>query len=189
MRHVLDTVYAISGGLASLSLLGIAVIVFTQVLFNVADFAAAQMIGRSIGLLLPSYAQLAGYALAFATFLSLGLGFRRAAHIRVTLLESRLPRALRRSSLTIISAIGAVLSGLMLWSFAGMTWESWQWGDRASGLIRTPLWIPQSVMLTGLAVLFIATLDTFVEMLRAGRSEALENTGTAETQPEDVHHE
>lgn len=185
MRKALDMLYRISGGLAALSLLSIALIVFTQVLFNLIDFAGDRLFGGGPGWLIPSYAQLAGYALAFTTFLSLGLGFRRAAHIRVTLIESRLPRALRRPGLTVIAAIGAGLAALMVWSFGHLVWESWQWDDRATGLLRTPLWVPQSVMLAGLIVMLIAALDTLVEMILFGQSEALID----DTHLEDAHNE
>ena len=181
MRNALDLLYRISGALAACSLLAIAVIVFTQVAFNLVDYAAGRLLGRSFGLLIPSYAQLAGYALGFATFLSLGLGFRRAAHIRVTLLERQMSPFLRKRSLFVVAATGVTISGFMLWSFAQLVWESWEWGDRASGLLRTPLWIPQGVMLFGIFVLFVALLDTLIELALTGRSPALEDESSVES--------
>jgi len=186
MKQALELLYRFSGGLAACSLLAIALIVFTQVVFNLIDFIVGWLVGGgSLGLLIPSYAQFAGYALGFATFLSLGLGFRRAAHIRVTLIESRLPKALRRSTLILVSATGMAIAGLMAWSFGHLAWESWQWGDRASGLIRTPLWVPQVVMLFGIAVFFISSLHTFAEMILTGRSDALVEDAALE----DAHNE
>lgn len=185
MKHALELLYRLSGGLAACSLLAIALIVFTQVAFNLIDFVASWLFGTSLGLLIPSYAQLAGYALGFSTFLSLGLGFRQAAHIRVTLIEGRLPKALQRTTLTLVSAAGSIIAGFIAWSFAHLTWESWLWGDRASGLVRTPIWIPQAVMLFGILVFFIATLHTFFEMLYAGRSDAL----VQDTALEEAHNE
>ncbi len=60
MRKLLDTVYRISGGLAAVSLLGITVIVFGQVLLNLIDYVAMSVFGRSYSLLIPSYALLSG---------------------------------------------------------------------------------------------------------------------------------
>src|SRR3546814_9809897 len=102
MRTILDGVYRISGGLAAFSLVCIAAIVFGQVVLNIIDFISMALFETSFNLLIPSYALLSGYALAFATFLSLGLGLRRAVHIRVTLVESRLPPFASRSTLTAV---------------------------------------------------------------------------------------
>ena len=185
MRYTLDSLYRISGWSAAGSLIAIALIIFTQVVFNVINAAAGWFLGGSLRLLIPSYAQLAGYALGWTTFLSLGLGFRKAAHIRVTLIEGNLPRPLRRVNLTIIAALGVGLSVIMVWGFGHLVWASWQWDDRASGLIRVPLWIPQSGILLGLIVMLVASLDTLVEMVVTGRSDALDQ----KLSHEDAHNE
>lgn len=180
MRIFLDTVYRISGGLAAISLVGITIIVFGQVVLNIIDYVSLMLFDTSYSLLIPSYALLSGYALAFATFLSLGLGFRRAAHIRVTLIESRLPPPARRSTLTIIAIIGVLIGILFTYSLGQLAYQSFQWGDRASGLLRIPLWIPQAVLCFGTLMFLIAALDTLVELLRCGDSEAMRIDSPAE---------
>lgn len=180
MRNFLDTVYRISGGLAAISLVGITIIVFGQVVLNIIDYVSLMLFDTSYSLLIPSYALLSGYALAFATFLSLGLGFRRAAHIRVTLIETRLPPVVRRSTLTIIAIIGVLFGILFTYSLGQLAYQSFQWGDRASGLLRIPLWIPQAVLCLGTLMFLIAALDTLVELLRRGDSEAMRIDSPAE---------
>ncbi|MBF6617653.1 TRAP transporter small permease [Pollutimonas thiosulfatoxidans] len=180
MRKVLDGLYRFSGGMAALSLVGIVVIVFGQVVLNVVDFVALSLFNKSFGLLIPSYASLSGYALGFATFLSLGLGFRQTTHIRVTLLESKLAAPVRRSTLTIIALIGVVMGALFTYGLGQLAYQSLMWGDRASGLLRVPLWIPQAVLCVGAGVFLIAAIDTLVDMLRQGRSEALRIESAAE---------
>ena len=180
MRSVLDGVYRISGGLAAFSLVCIAAIVFGQVVLNMIDFVSMALFGTSFSLLIPSYALLSGYALAFATFLSLGLGLRHAAHIRVTLVESRLPQFARRSTLTAVALIGVATGVLLTYSLGQLALQSFMWGDRASGLLKIPLWIPQSVLCLGTSVFLIAALDTLIEVLRTGRSEALREDSPAE---------
>lgn len=180
MRNALNMLYNFSAALAACALVMIAVIVFTQVSFNIIDAGIAAVSGKSLGLLIPSYSLFSGYALGWATFLSLGLGFRRAVHIRVTLIEGRLPRVPRLITLTLVSIIGAVTATVIAWNFAHLTWESWVWGDRASGLVKLPLWVPQAGMCFGLIVFVIACLDTLIEMLRYGRSDALKEDTTIE---------
>lgn len=176
MRNSLDQLYRFSGGLAAFSLVMIMVIVFGQVLLNVIDFIALKLFNKSYGFLIPSYALFSGYALGFATFLSLGLGLRKAAHIRVTLVESTLSPTLRRYNLTLVAFLGVLMGLLFTYSLGQLSYDSWRWGDTASGLIRVPLWIPQSGLALGSLIFSIAALDTFIEMLRLGQSPALHVT-------------
>ncbi|NYT60003.1 TRAP transporter small permease [Alcaligenaceae bacterium] len=182
MRRFLDGLYRYSGGLAALSLVAIVVIVFGQVMLNIIDYLSLALFDTSFGLLIPSYASLSGYALGFATFLSLGLGFRKAAHIRVTLLESRISGPARRTTLTIVALVGVGMGVLFTYGLGQLSYQSLMWGDRASGLLRVPLWIPQSVLCLGAGVFLVAAVDTLVDMLRMGRSEGLRT----ETDPEDI---
>lgn len=173
MRKSLDRLYAVSGAVAAFSLCMIMLIVFGQVVLNTIDFIALHTVGKSMGLLIPSYAQFSGYALGFTTFLSLGLGFRKAAHIRVTLIEAALNPKARRVSLTVVAVLGVALAGLISYSLVELAWQSWQWGDTASGLVRVPLWVPQSVMALGAVIFLIAAIDTLVDMVRYKQSTAL----------------
>ena len=180
MRKILDGLYTISAGLAALSLASIAAIVFGQVVFNTIDYVALRFFDQSFGLLIPSYSLFSGYALGFATFLSLGLGLRKAVLIRVTLLESKLPSPIRRGTLTIIALLGVMMGVLFTYSLGVLAYESFLWGDRASGLVKVPLWIPQSVLSLGSAVFLVAALDTLQEVVRTGRSDALVVDSVAE---------
>ncbi len=180
MHKMLDALYRITGLLAAASLVGIVVVVFGQVLLNIIDYAATRLFGTSFGLLIPSYTALSGYALAFATFLSLGLGLRKAAHIRVTLLEVRLPRLAQRVSLTLVALLAVLIGGLFTYSLGQLAYQSYAWGDRGTGLLREPLWIPQLVMCIGAAVFLVAAIHTFFEVLRDGHSEALSTDNHAE---------
>lgn len=182
MRTILDGLYKLSGGLAALSLACIMLIVFGQVMLNIIDFVALSLFNKSYGFLIPSYSLFSGYALGFATFLALGMGLRNAVHIRVTLLESRLPQTGRRVSLTIVALVGVIMGALFTYSLGELAFQSYSWGDRASGLVRVPLWVPQSVLFTGSLVFFIAAIDTFIEVLRYGNSHAL----TTQTTPEEM---
>lgn len=180
MRKSLDRLYAVSGGIAALSLVVIMLIVFGQVVLNIVGFVQQKITGESHDWLIPSYAAFSGYALGFATFLSLGLGVRRASHIRVTLIEGNLHPKVRRWTLTVVSFLGVLMGGLFSWSLGQLSYESWLWGDTASGLIRLPLWIPQAVLAVGAVVFWIATIDTFIEMLRDKQSSALRVSDPAE---------
>lgn len=173
MRKSLNLLYRISGAGAALSLLMIVVIIFGQVTFNIIDYVAHALFDKRFGLLIPSYAQLSGYALGFATFLSLAMALRHNAHIRVTLLEIRLKPTIRRWTHTFVALLGVIIAILISYSLIELTIDSWRWNNTATGLLRIPLWIPQSGLAIGSVVFSIACIDTFIEMLRYGRSKAL----------------
>lgn len=182
MRKILDRIYHISGGLAAASIVFIALVVCGQVIFNLIDYFAKLIIGRGFGLLIPSYVSLSGYALALATFLSLGLGLRHAAHIRVTLLESRLPPVAKRSTLLIVTFVGVAMGALFTFSFGKLAFQSFTWGDQSVGLLKISLWIPQSIMCLGMGVFLIAAIDTFIEVWHQGDSTALKPETVTETE-------
>ena len=76
-------------------------------------------------------------------------------------------RGRRAAELWCVSASAAV-SLYFTWYCVGLVRESIQFGDVSPGIVPVPLWIPQSAMALGLAVLAIALLDELVSLLRGG---------------------
>lgn len=180
MRKSLDLLYKLSGAGAALSLIVIVLILFGQVTFNIIDYVAHTLFNQRFGLLIPSYAQFSGYALGLATFLSLAIALRHHSHIRVTLLEMRFKATLRRWTHTVVALLGVAVALLISYSLIELTLDSWQWNSTATGLVRIPLWIPQAGLALGSVIFSIACIDTFIEMLRYGRSDALVTIDTAD---------
>jgi TRAP-type C4-dicarboxylate transport system permease small subunit len=165
MRGPLDRLYALSGLLAAIFLAGIAAIVLLQVIFNVADWVIERIAGRPIGLLIPSYADFAGYFLAAATFFALSYALRQGAHIRVNLVLMLLPERVQRVAEALAALIALAISATLTWYLFDLLYDSWRFGDRSTGLVSVALWIPQTVTVAGSAVLAIACLDTLFEVL------------------------
>ena len=173
MRRLLDRVYLISGGLAAAAILAICLLVAAQVSLNI----LARIGGPSLSFTIPSYADFAGYLLAAATFLALAHTLRSGTHIRVNLVIQRLPAGARWTFELASLAIGAALGAFAVWFTVALTAESWHYGDKSTGIVAIPLWIPQSVMVAGLVLLTVASLDTLVESLRA-RGAILTDSGS-----------
>jgi TRAP-type C4-dicarboxylate transport system permease small subunit len=173
MRRLLDRVYLISGGLAAAAILAICLLVAAQVSLNI----LARIGGPALSFTIPSYADFAGYLLAAASFLALAHTLRSGVHIRVNLVIQRLPGGARWGFEIATLAIGAALAAYAAWFTGGLTAESWHYGDKSTGIVAIPLWIPQSVMVTGLVLLTVAFLDTLVESLRA-RGPILTDSGS-----------
>lgn len=153
MRHSLDLLYRLSGGIAAFFLSMIAVTI------------VAQIIGRAVGVTIDS-TESGGFFLAGTTFMGMAYTLKSGGHIRVSLLVSRLsPRAARGADI-LICGFAAFGCACLTWQTFGMTHDSWRFGDLSPGLLAVPIWIPQSVMLAGLAILTVAFVDDLVLLLR-----------------------
>jgi len=156
LRRFLDRLYSVSGALATICLGLIGALVL------------AQIIGRQLGIIVPSADDFAGYAMAASAFLGLAYAFRRGAHIRVTLLISRQPPGRRHAMEIALLVVATATSGYLAWHLSALALESYEFGDRAMGMIPTPLWMPQSIMAFGAIVMVIACLDELVTTARGG---------------------
>lgn len=140
-------------------------VVLGQVLLNIASSVVESATGRTVGLLIPSYADLSGFFLAAATFFGMAHTFRAGGHIRVTLFISRLPSTLRR--FTELSCLGVALLAASLIAFEAMslTHESWVFGDSSYGLLAIPIWIPQASFALGSIAFAISIADALLTIL------------------------
>lgn len=168
MRRILDGLYHVSGVMAAIFLAAIALIVLMQVGANGIDALSRRLTGEPIGLLVPSYADFAGYFLATSSFLALAHTLKKDAHIRVTVLIVRLGPRGRRGAELWASGFGAFVTGYFSGYMAALVHQSWRFADLSPGLVPVPLWIPQAAMTTGLIILTICLLDVFVTVIRGG---------------------
>lgn len=155
IRRYLDRLYYIGGMIGAGFLLLILLII------------VAQMVARWTGHVLPGSTAYAGYCMAAASFFSLAYALNHGAHIRVTLLLSKLGRFRR---------IGEIWCFLIATFFAGyFCWYAWKAiqisiliNDISQGQDATPLWIPQIAMGIGTTLLFIAFADNLVRVILFG---------------------
>lgn len=127
----------------------------------------AQMVARWTGFVLPGSTAYAGYCMAAASFFSLAYALNHGAHIRVTLLLTRLGKYRRYGEIWCFS-IATFLTGYFAW----YAWEavkvSRMINDISQGQDATPLWIPQIAMGLGTTLLFIAFADNLVRIVFFG---------------------
>ncbi|MDX1709636.1 MAG: TRAP transporter small permease [Rhodovibrionaceae bacterium] len=168
MRRFLNRLYLASGILGALFICAILATVALQVGLNVLDSLIAWIAGRAVGLLIPSYAEFAGFFLAAASFLALPYTLRRGGHIRVNLLLQHVPAGLRRWLEAWCTLVAAAISGYFAYYMADLVYASWRFGDVSPGMVAVPIWLPQTSLLLGLVVLTIALLDEFVTIVRGG---------------------
>jgi TRAP-type C4-dicarboxylate transport system permease small subunit len=170
LRRALDTLYRGSGALAALFLVAICVVVLLQVGANAIDKIAEWTTGEPIGLIVPSYAEFAGFFLAASSFLALAYTLRHGGHVRVSLLVRRATGAPRRALELWCTGAAALLTGYFAYFTLRLMIESWRFDDLSPGLIPVPLWIPQAGVVLGLVILTVALVDEFAVVLRGGEA-------------------
>ncbi|MET4104255.1 TRAP-type C4-dicarboxylate transport system permease small subunit [Roseovarius sp. MBR-78] len=168
IRRLLDRLYDAGFVLAALALVAIAVLVLVQVAGRVIDKTLLALGQAPLGIAITSLSEFGGFLFVGAVFLALAGTLRDAGHVRVTILTQSVPPGLRRvlAGLVLLLALG--LGGFALYSAGVQAWDAWAFNAVSFGMARFPLWIPQGVMVLGLAIFWIALLDEALVVLRGG---------------------
>ncbi|MEX0604036.1 MAG: TRAP transporter small permease subunit [Marinobacter sp.] len=165
MRKTLDAFYRVGGFLSALQLAIIMIMIVLQVLGRVVDKLLSWVGVDQLGLQVPGLAELAAFLLLGATFTGLAYTFSQGSHIRVTLLLRLLPKPLQRWFDILAVLVAAGITGFAIWFGSSLAYDSYDFGDLSIGTVPVPLWIPQAVMVLGLAWLLIALLDALFALL------------------------
>lgn len=156
IRSGLDFLYQAAGVLAALSLIAILLLIVVQ------------MLARWTGEVFPGAPDYAGYAMAAASFLAFANALNRGAHIRVSIVLNAVPAGVRRAIEIWCFGIGTAVMWYFVYYAQRFTYWSWKFNDISQGQDKTPLWIPQSAMLIGAAILAIALTDNLIHLIFRG---------------------
>ncbi len=156
IRRGLDGLYWVSGATAALCLVAILFLIVVQ------------MAARWTGEVFPGAPDYAGYAMAAASFLAFASALNRGAHIRVSVVLNAVGPKTRRWINIWCFSIGSLIAWYFVFFARKFVFWSWQFADVSQGQDRTPLWIPQSLMLIGAVILAIALTDHLVSLIFKG---------------------
>jgi TRAP-type C4-dicarboxylate transport system permease small subunit len=131
-------------------------------------FGGAVCLGNPITYVAGSADEFAGYCMAASAFLALAATFGRGEHIRVTLVLQRFTGTTRRLLELWCLGLGALLAGYLAWFMVKNCIISWQLGDVSTGLVATPLWIPQLGLALGSIIFFIAIVEKLLSVASGG---------------------
>ena len=93
----------------------------------------------------------------------------RGGHIRVTLVLTVLGDRFRYAADLFCLALCGTISGAAAYYMLSLTMQSYKFGDKSPGIIALPIWVGQTPMTVGLAILTIAFADLFIRTLREGK--------------------
>src|ERR1700754_4676610 len=110
--------------------------------------------------------EIGGYLLVALTFLSMSVAEAHGAFHRVELVQSRLKPPVQLITQIIFDIISLGASILVTWQLARVAINSWRSEDVAPTPLQTSLWIPQSVMSIGMALLCFALVRTICAKAR-----------------------
>ncbi|WP_306046647.1 TRAP transporter small permease [Nioella sp. MMSF_3534] len=158
LRRLLDGLYKGSGVLAALCLVTILLLI------------VAQMVARWTGELFPGAPNYAGYVMAAASFLAFASALNGGAHIRVSILLNAVPVRIKWLLEIWCFGVATAISAYFVYYAYWFVYWSWKFNEVSQAQDATPLWIPQSVMVIGGAILTIAFLDNLISVLFKGES-------------------
>lgn len=170
IRSILDLVDTCALWLARLAALFMAAIACLML----SEIFARFIFNRSLGVTW----ELATYAMAAVISLAAADTLRNAGHVRVALLLETLPKRFARLIDILATILGLLIIGFLLTAFADFVWNMFQRGTRSFEPSRIFLWIPQSLALLGIAMLFVQLFARLLRLtvlgdldLRSGREE------------------
>ena len=156
LRKLLDWLYTACGILAAIFLIAILLLIVLQ------------MSARWTGEIFPGAPEYAGYSMAAASFFAFASALNRGSHIRVSIVLNILGRRARRIVDAWCFAIGAALAWYFTYYAYWFVYWSWKFKEISQDQDATLLWIPQSVMVAGGAILAIALTDNLLHVIIRG---------------------
>lgn len=151
LSDILDWVYRAGAACAGLLL----VLLCGLVLYSI--------LARAIGLYAGGATDVAGYVMATSTFLALAHTFRSQGHIRVSLLVQAIGGGPRRAIEIICLSVMAGLTAFLAWYMIALAYDSYDFGERSEGADAILLWIPQTPVAIGAALLALSVLHTLLQ--------------------------
>tara|TARA_A100001391_G_scaffold200350_1_gene184754 strand:+ start:1017 stop:1601 length:585 start_codon:yes stop_codon:yes gene_type:complete len=112
------------------------------------DIVARRLLGHSI----QGVDEIGGYMLATTASIGFGIALISRLHTRIDLILVRLPDPMQAMANTVAMIALAGFAVFMTEKAIGTVMETLEFGSVASTPLQTPLWIPQSVWLFGIAL-------------------------------------
>ena len=149
----LSRLYRLSGYVAALALVGIAVLVLTSI------------VSRLLSVYVPGVTEYSGYSMAASSFLALAYTFEEKGHIRVELVLSRLTETRRWFAeiwcLCVASVVSVFLAGYLI----RLVYFSWKFEEHSEGSDAILLWKPQMFVMIGAIILAICVVHHLIRCL------------------------
>ncbi|RAI01909.1 hypothetical protein DLJ53_10980 [Acuticoccus sediminis] len=108
--------------------------------------------------------EVATFCMIWSVILTAGAGIRRNVHVRVDILIRLVPAPVAFWMEVVICLVMAAIGAALVYSGVLLVQESLVFGDSTLGTIRIPMWIPQSIMPLGGALVMIRSIARIVAL-------------------------
>jgi TRAP-type C4-dicarboxylate transport system permease small subunit len=113
--------------------------------------------------------EVGGYAVLLVTFFGMAIALHRDALFRVEAVVDRIPNRFRQLLFWAYDFAALGFASLLCWQLGSLALRSFERAITAPTALRTPLWIPQSMMALGALILVLALLAQLVRGARRVR--------------------
>tara|TARA_B110000881_G_C18368672_1_gene410090 strand:+ start:104 stop:595 length:492 start_codon:yes stop_codon:yes gene_type:complete len=150
INNFLKYIYKISGFIAAIFLILVAVFILTGIC------------SRIFGFYIRGLAEYSGYSMAASSFFALAYTFYNKAHIRITLFLEKFENKKRRFAEIWCLSVASFFSGFMAYYFIKMVFISIKFKERSEGADEILIWIPQTSLAIGSFLFFVCVFHHLV---------------------------
>lgn len=150
INNFLKKTYKISGYIASIFLIFVAIFILTGIISRIFNFYIRGL------------SEYSGYSMAASSFFALAYTFYDKGHIRITLFLEKLDKVKKRFAEIWCLIIASFFSGFLAFYFIKMTIISIKFKERSEGADEILIWIPQTSVAIGSLVFFICVFHHLV---------------------------
>jgi TRAP-type C4-dicarboxylate transport system permease small subunit len=131
---------------------------------------SAEVVARMANFSFEIIDEIGGYLLSALTFLSLPVALVGGAYHQVECLQQRLSQRGRAIGGIVFTLLSLVFALALIWQLWRLVYRSLASSVTAPTLLGTPVWIPQAVMLIGVAALIYSLVRVLLAHGRALRA-------------------
>lgn len=153
MRKSLDFLYTGAAWLGAACVLAICLLMMAQAAL------------RPVGVMVRGADDITAWICAGAAFLPLAATFKRGELVRMGIFIDRFSDSTARWIELVALAMCSAFALFLTYALGNMVYESYVFNDRGQGLLPLPLWIPQTPVALGAAVLAVALVDELVRVV------------------------
>lgn len=151
-------------------------------IFGYCALMLAEVVARAQAQSLSFTWEFSQYAMAGVFALASGPAMRTGVHVRISLLNEVLPPSLAKALDVLANIVALVIVALIVLALWTKTSTSYERNILATSVTKSPLWIPQAIVLWGMAQLW---LDLAARLMRRLTGRVYE-WRDADAEPQDV---
>lgn len=135
-------------------------------IFGYAALMLAEVVARAQARSLSFTWEFSQYAMAALFALAAGPAIRTGVHVRISLVSERLPARAAKTLDVLANLVALVIVALIVGAMWTKVTTSFERNILATSVTKTPLWIPQALVLWGFAQLWLDLLARLIRRVK-----------------------